>query len=54
MHRGLDGAKLGVDSDHGVVTINGKVMNDSQRDMAVALVRTIDGVRQVRAEVERE
>lgn len=46
-HRGLEGTQITVDSSNGVVRLRGKVSTEMQKDMAVNLVRNIDGVRAV-------
>jgi osmotically-inducible protein OsmY len=48
LQRSLDGCNLTVDSQHGVVTILGKVNNELQKDVAMDIVRNIDGVRSVK------
>ena len=48
LQRSLDGCNLTVDSNHGVVTILGKVNNELQKDVARDIVRNIDGVRSVK------
>jgi len=48
LQRSLDGCNLTVDSNHGVVTILGKVNNELQKDVAMDIVRNIDGVRSVK------
>ena len=53
LHRSLDGCTFHVDSDHGVVTVAGNVHEDTQKDLAVAVLRNIDGVKQVRADLVR-
>ena len=47
--RALDGCQFHVDSNGGDVTIAGKVNHELQKDVAVNLLRQIDGVRSVRA-----
>jgi osmotically-inducible protein OsmY len=49
LQRALDGCNLHVDSNHGIVTVAGKVNSELQKDVALDIVRNIDGVRQVRA-----
>jgi osmotically-inducible protein OsmY len=49
MSRGLEGCNFQIDSDNGVVKLNGTVQSELQKDMAVQLVRTIDGVKSVQA-----
>ena len=45
--RGLDGTEIAIDSTNGIVRLRGKVLNELQKDMALSLVRNIDGVRSV-------
>lgn len=54
MHRSLHGSRLSVASTKGVVVLRGSVKNDMQREMAVAVLRSVEGVREVRAELARE
>jgi osmotically-inducible protein OsmY len=51
MHRALDGCKFRVDSTAGVVTVGGKVNQELQKDVAIGLLRQIDGVRSVRSDL---
>lgn len=51
--RSLDGCTFHVDSQEGVVYVTGHVVNELQKDMAIALLRNIDGVKSVRAELSR-
>jgi osmotically-inducible protein OsmY len=53
VHRGLDGSQIAVDSENGVVHLTGKVYSELQKDMAVNLVKTVDGVRSVQASLQR-
>jgi osmotically-inducible protein OsmY len=53
VHRGLDGSQIAVDSTNGIVRLTGKVYSELQKDMAVNLVRTVDGVRSVQASLQR-
>jgi osmotically-inducible protein OsmY len=53
VHRGLDGSQIAVDSTNGVVRLTGKVYSELQKDMAVNLVKTVDGVRAVQASLQR-
>ena len=52
VHRALQGSRLSVSSQQGVVTVRGRVNNDMQRDMALSVLRSVEGVREVRAELE--
>ena len=54
MHRSLHGSRLSVASDNGVLFVRGRVKNELQKDMAVAVLRSVQGVREVRAEFDRE
>ena len=47
VHRGLDGCTFSVDSDGGVVHVAGIVRHELQKDMALAVLRNIDGVQAV-------
>lgn len=53
VHRGLDGTQIAVDSTNGIVRLTGKVYSELQKDMAVNLVKTVDGVRSVQASLQR-
>ncbi|HEV7573332.1 MAG TPA: BON domain-containing protein [Thermoanaerobaculia bacterium] len=53
VHRGLDGTRIAVDSTNGVVRLTGKVYSELQKDMAVNVVKTVDGVRSVEASLQR-
>ena len=50
IYRPLEGCRFKVDSKLGVVHVAGTVQHDMQKDMALQIVRNIEGVRQVRAE----
>lgn len=49
LQRSLDGCNLRVDSNRGIVTVQGKVNSELQKDVAIDIVRNIDGVRAVKA-----
>jgi osmotically-inducible protein OsmY len=53
VHRGMDGTQIAVDSTNGIVHLTGKVYSELQKDMAVSLVKTVDGVRSVQASLQR-
>jgi osmotically-inducible protein OsmY len=53
VHRGLDGTQIMVDSTNGIVRLSGKVSNEVQKDVAVNLVRKIEGVRAVQIALQR-
>ena len=46
--RTLDGCRFTVDSNQGVVRVAGTVQHELQKDMALQLLRNIEGVREVR------
>jgi osmotically-inducible protein OsmY len=50
MWRALDGCSFRVDSNGGVLTVGGKVSQELQKDIAVDVLRNIDGVRAVKAD----
>jgi len=52
-HRGLDGSNIRVTSLRGIVTLAGRVSHELQKDMAMTLVRNIDGVRGVTSSLQR-
>ena len=47
LSRSLDGCQIHVDSDNGVVRLNGTVRSELQKDVAIQLVRMIYGVKSV-------
>lgn len=51
MSSALEGCRLRVDSKKGVVTINGQIYSALQQDVAVDLVRDIDGVSAVKTDL---
>jgi osmotically-inducible protein OsmY len=53
IHRSLDGCTISVDSEGGVVRLVGSVRHELQKDVAISLIRNIDGVRAVRSELNR-
>src|SRR5258706_9741035 len=53
VHRGLDGTQIVVGSTNGIVRLSGKVSNEVQKDVAVSLVKNIDGVRAVQIALQR-
>ncbi len=46
-HRSLDGCKFQIDSLNGIVSLGGSVYQELQKDVAVELLRKIDGVKEV-------
>ena len=53
-HRSLDGCQLRIDSDQGIVKLAGTVTHELQKDMAINVLRNVDGVREVRADLTRD
>jgi osmotically-inducible protein OsmY len=47
IHRSLDGCSFNIHSDRGIVRIAGRVHSELQKDVAVQLLRNVDGVREV-------
>jgi len=47
--RALEGCKFYIDSVNGVVSVGGSVYQEMQKDVAVDLLRKIDGVKEVRS-----
>jgi osmotically-inducible protein OsmY len=52
-HRTLDGCTFHIDSEKGIVHLAGRVQYELQKDIAMDLVRNIDGVRSVSMELQR-
>jgi osmotically-inducible protein OsmY len=53
IHRALDGCRFRVQSEHGVVRIAGQVHHELQKDVALAVIRNMDGVRRVELALEK-
>ena len=53
VHRALDGCQFSVTSEKGVVKVAGSVRHELQKDVAEAVVRSIDGVRSVEVNLNR-
>jgi osmotically-inducible protein OsmY len=53
VHRSLDGCHFRVSSDKGIVHVAGSVRHELQKDVAVQVLRNIDGVRAVEIELTR-
>lgn len=53
VNRSMEGARLRIESNNGVVTINGTVLYELQRDAAINIVRGVDGVREVHSTLEK-
>ena len=51
--RSLDGCRFRVSSENGVLRVAGSVKHELQKDVAVQVVRNIDGVRSVEVDLER-
>ena len=54
LHRALGGTRLSVESERGVVFLRGHVQHALQADLAVNVLRNVEGVREVRAEVQQD
>ncbi|HJQ39473.1 MAG TPA: BON domain-containing protein [Thermoanaerobaculia bacterium] len=53
VHRSLDGCRFNVRSEQGVVHIGGQVTHELQKDVAMQVVRNIDGVRRVEMDLQK-
>ena len=53
VHRALDGCQFSVTSDQGVVHVAGRVRHELQKDVAAAVLRSINGVRSVEMTLDR-
>ncbi len=53
VHRALDGCQFSVSSEKGIVTVAGSVRHELQKDVALAVVRSIHGVRSVEVDLDR-
>jgi osmotically-inducible protein OsmY len=53
VHRALDGCQFSVSSDKGVIKLAGRVRHELQKDVAIQLLRTIDGVQSVESTLNR-
>ncbi|HEY0140980.1 MAG TPA: BON domain-containing protein [Thermoanaerobaculia bacterium] len=51
--RSLDGCRFSVESNNGVVNLAGSVRHELQKDVARQILRSLDGVREVRVNLER-
>jgi osmotically-inducible protein OsmY len=53
VHRSLDGCRFRVSSENGVVRVAGSVQHELQKDVAVQVLRNLDGVRSVEVDLNR-
>lgn len=53
VHRALDGCQFRVSSDKGVIRVAGRVRHELQKDVAIQVLRTIDGVQSVEATLDK-
>jgi len=53
VHRSLDGCKFRVSSEQGTLRVAGEVAHELQKDVAVQVLRNIDGVRAVEVHLTR-
>jgi osmotically-inducible protein OsmY len=53
MSRSLDGCSFRVKATEGVISIAGRVRHELQKDVAVEIVKNIDGVKAVQSTLER-
>ena len=52
-HRALDGCSFRVTSDKGVVRVSGKVAHELQKDVAMQVLRSINGVQSVEVTLDK-
>lgn len=53
IHRSLDGCRFSVIADKGVIRVAGQVRHELQKDVAMQVLRSIDGVKSVEANLNR-
>jgi len=53
VHRSLDGCHFRVTSDKGVVKVSGRVTHELQKDVALQVLRSIDGVMSVEVTLDK-
>ncbi|HEX7155247.1 MAG TPA: BON domain-containing protein [Thermoanaerobaculia bacterium] len=53
IHRSLDGCRFSVSSEGGVLSVAGLVQHELQKDVARQVLRSIDGVRELRTDLQR-
>lgn len=53
VHRALDGCQFRVSSEKGVVKVSGSVAHELQKDVAAAVLRSIDGVQSVEMALDK-
>jgi osmotically-inducible protein OsmY len=53
VHRSLDGCRFQVASSKGVLSVNGSVRHELQKDVAVQVLRNVEGVREVKLDLAR-
>ncbi|HYH08585.1 MAG TPA: BON domain-containing protein [Thermoanaerobaculia bacterium] len=53
VNRSLDGCRFSVTAEQGVLKLAGSVKHELQKDVAMAVLRNIDGVREVQADLNR-
>jgi osmotically-inducible protein OsmY len=52
-HRALDGCRFTVESNRGVIRVAGWVRHELQKDVAVQVLRSIDGVQSVETQLQK-
>jgi osmotically-inducible protein OsmY len=53
IHRSLEGCRFTVSADKGIIRVAGQVRHELQKDVAVQVLRSIDGVKSVEANLNR-
>jgi osmotically-inducible protein OsmY len=53
IHRSLDGCRFRVTTDQGVIKVAGSVRHELQKDVAMQVLRSIDGAKSVQVNLDR-
>jgi osmotically-inducible protein OsmY len=53
IHRSLDGCRFRVSADQGVIKVAGSVRHELQKDVAMQVLRSIDGVKSIQVDLNR-
>jgi osmotically-inducible protein OsmY len=53
VHRALDGCQFRVTSDRGVLKLSGRVSHELQKDVAMQVLRSINGVQSIQVALEK-
>lgn len=53
VHRALDGCRFSVASNRGVVRVGGTVRHELQKDVALQVLRSIDGIKRIEVDLRK-